>query len=416
MLVNSVTNFNYGQSRLAHKAVTPSQTEEKPVENEGVTASLYFCGNKDNGRAMKNATLAGLGSLMLLTATPTLTTSCANDDTWARSESISKSESNSSAEANDTAIFNFSTHGKGCNCETCCAGRDTVYIKEPGEIKYVYLPGDTVKLPGDTVKLPGDTIKVPVEIPVVVYVDTGSYHVTHDTIIKWKDNYQKPIPLDTLAKINKKFNIDGITPQRSNIVNYQAIREWEYGQRFVANMNQLESSKNVLVYDREDLDWLGNHKGWGKDVYRIPTSRFMIQTYSGKKLNSPKGVFFETYTNPWDEKTSIYDNNLVQRYFFQTVGDSVNVFSYDPSTGLYREDGRVGKGYLDKGSVGSNILLKDLIASDPAIKWGTNPDYSTEDHLVGVKVVTVNDEELKLMYLRARDDEYAEKHYGVANN
>lgn len=409
MLVNSVTNFNYGQSRLAHKAVTPSQTEEKPIENQGITASLYFSGRKDNGNSMKNATLAGLGSLMLLTATPALTTSCEKDDTWAKSESISKSESNSSAYANDTAIFNFSTHGKGCHCDTCCAGRDTVYIKEPGETKYIYLPGDTVKLPGDTVK-------IPVEIPVVVYVDTGSYHVTHDTITKWKDNYQKPIPLDTLAKINDKYDIDGMTPQRKNIVNYQAIREWEYGQRFVAEMNQLESSKNVLVYDREDLDWLGHHKGWGKDVYRIPTSRFTIQTYSGKKLNSPKGVFFETYVNPWDEKTSIYDNNLVQRYFFQTVGDSVKVFSYDPHTGLYREDGRVGKGYLDKGSVGSNILLKDLIASDPAIKWGTDPDYSTEDHLVGVKVVTVNDEELKLMYLRARDDEYAEQHYGVANN
>ena len=34
MLVNSVTNFSYDQSRLAHKAVTPSQTEEKPVENK----------------------------------------------------------------------------------------------------------------------------------------------------------------------------------------------------------------------------------------------------------------------------------------------------------------------------------------------------------------------------------------------
>lgn len=409
MLVNSVTNFSYGQSRLAHKAVTPSQTEEKPVENQGITASLYFSGRKDKGNSMRNATLAGLGSLMLLTTAPVLTTSCDKDDAWAKSESISKSESNSNASVSDTAIFNFSTHGRGCHCDTCCAGRDTVYIKEPGETKYIYLPGDTVKLPGDTVK-------IPVEIPVVVYVDTGSYHVTHDTITKWKDNYQKPIPLDTLAKINDKYNIDGMTPQRKNIVNYQAIREWEYGQRFVAEMNQLESSKNVLVYDREDLDWLGNHKGWGKDVYRIPTSRFMIETYSGKKLNSPKGVFFETYSNPWDEKTSIYDNNLVQRYFFQTVGDSVKVFSYDPYTGLYREDGRVGKGYLDKGSVGSNILLKDLIASDPAIKWGTNPDYSTEDHLIGVKVVTVNDEELKLMYLRARDDEYAEQHYGVANN
>lgn len=403
MLVNSVTNFNYGQSRLAHKAVNSSQTEQKPVENQGLTASIYFGQKKDDvGSSMRKATMAGLGSLVLLTAVPTLTTSCEKDEPWAKLESISKSESSSNATANDTTYFYISNHGKGCNCDSCCNGRDTVYIHEPGDTTYIYLPGDTVK--------------VPVEIPIYVYVDTGSYHVTHDTITKWIDNYQKPIPLDSLNKWRKKFDIEGGDPDRNNIVNYQAIREWEYGQRFVANMNQLESSKNILVYDREDLDWTGKHTGWGKDVYRIPTSRFTIQTYSGKKLNSPNGVFFETYVNPWNEKTSIYDNNLVQRYFLQTAGDSVNVFSYDPATGLYREDGRIGKGYLDKGSVGSNILLKDLIASDPTIKWGTDPNYSTEDHLVGMKVVTVNDEELKLLYVRARDDEYAEHHYGLANN
>lgn len=407
MLVNSVTNFNYGQARLAHKAVEAPQPEQKPVEDQGVTASIYF-GHKNKGEnGMRKAAMAGLGSLMLVTTIPTIT-SCDKDEAWAKSESISKSESNSSATASDTTYF-INNHGRGCHCDSCCHGRDTVYLHTTDT--------DTIYLPGDTVRLPGDTVRIPVYLPGdTVYVDTGSYHVTHDTIIKWKHDWQKPIPLDTLDKWVKKFDIDGPTPGRRNIVNYQAIREWEYGQRFKAEMNQLESSKNILVYDREDLDWLGNHKGWGKDVYRIPTSRFSIQTYSGKKLNSPKGIFFETYVNPWDQKSSVYDNNLVQRYFFQTVGDSINVFSYDPSTGLYREDGRLSKGYLDKGSVGSNILLTDLIASDPAIKWGTNPEYSTEDHLVGCKVMTVNDEELKLMYIRAKDDEYAEQNYGVANN
>lgn len=414
MQVNAIRNFSYGQSLKAHKAVEAPQPEQKPVESQGTTASIYF-GKKDkSGNAMRNATMATLGSLVLLTATPTVS-SCKDDDAWAKSESISKSESNSVAEANDTAYF-ISNHGKGCGCDSCCNGRDTIY-------KYITLPADTqyIKVPvHDTIRIPGekvhDTTYVDVikEIPTIVYVDTGSYHVTHDTITKWIEKWQKPIPLDTLYKWTNIFDVDGKDPSRINIVNYQGIREWEYGQRFVANMNMLESSKNILVYDREDLDWTGKHTGWGKDVYRIPTTSFKIKTYSGKTLNSPKGIFYETYSNPYDNKSSIYDNNLVQRYFLQTNGRTVNVYSYDPETGLYREDGNIKKGYLDKSAVGSNILLTDLIASDPSIKWGTDPDYSTEDHIVGAKVVTVNDEELKSMYLRARDDEYAEEHYGVA--
>jgi hypothetical protein len=78
---------------------------------------------------------------------------------------------------------------------------------------------------------------------------------------------------------------------------------------------------------------------------------------------------------------------------------------------LYREDGRVSKGYLENNSV----LLTDLIASDPDKKFGTDPAYSTEDHIVSCKVATVNDEELKLLYVRAKDDNVAEKLYGVAN-
>ncbi|MBR1619508.1 hypothetical protein IJ674_06405 [bacterium] len=427
MQISAIRNFNYGQSLMAHKAVENPQPEQKPVQDEGLTASLYFTGNKKGkGNVMRNATMAGVGSLLLLTTVPSLT-SCDKDtyNVTAMASDTASAIANADADANANATVNI--HARGCCCDTCRNGKDTVYkyITLPGDTQYIYVPqpGDTVYLPGDTVHHTDtvhhhDTtyIEVPKEIPVYVYVDTGSYHVTHDTITKWIDRWQKPIPLDTLHKWTEKFDIDGGTPGRNNIVNYQAIREWEYGDRFVANMNQLESSKNILVYDREDLDWTGNHRGWGKDVYRIPTSNFKIQTYSGKTLNSPKGIFFETYVNPWDQNTSIYDNNLVQRYFFQTAGDKVNVYSYDAKTGLYREDGEFSKGYLDKSSVGSNILLTDLIASDPDIKWSNNPDYSTEDHMVGVKVVTVNDEELQLMYVRAKDDEFAEQHYGVANN
>ena len=416
MQVNSVTSFNYGQAKLAHKAVDAPQPEQKPVEDQGVTASIYF-GQKENKNGMRKAAMAGLGSLMLFTTIPTMTTSCDKDRIYVEERDTASASATANASASATANAILNIHPRGCACDSCCHGRDTVYKYVTDTVdRYIYLPGDTIKLPGDTIRLPGDTVRIPIEIPETVYVDTGSYHVTHDTIYKWKCDFKKPIPLDTLDKWVKKFDIDGPTPGRRNIVNYQGIREWEYGQRFVADANLLESSKNIMVYDREDLDWLGNHKGWGKDVYRIPTSRFTIQTYSGKKLNSPKGTFFETYVNPNDEKATIYDNNLVQRYFFQTDGDSVKVYSYDAKTGLYREDGRMSKGYLDKSSVGSNILLTDLIASDPTIKWSTNPEYSTEDHLVGCKVVTLNDEELRLLYVRQRDDEFAEQHYGKCDN
>ena len=456
MQVSAIKNFSYGQSLMAHKAVENPQPEQKPVEDQGLTASIYF-GQKQKGNKMRNATMATLGSLALLTAAPSLSSCDKNhEDIYVTARAEGEATAIANAEANAKACLNV--HAKGCCCDGCRKGKDTVYQYIPGDTIYMpgdtvikYLPGDTVikYLPGDTVKetivIPGeketiyvkgdvvhDTIKervevpvpyevvkeVPVEVPVYievpVYVDTGSYHVDTVKIKEWVDRWQKPIPLDTLDKWVNKFDIPTSDPSRKNIVNYQGIREWEYGDRFTANANLLESSKNIMVYDREDLDWTGNHKGWGKDVYRIPTSNFTIQTYSGNTLRNPKGVFYETYVSRSDQNTSIYDNNLVQRYFLQTNGDKVKVYSEDPATGLYREDGEFSKGYLDKSEVGGNILLSNLIASDPEIRWTNNPDYATEDHMVGVKVVTVNDEELQMMYVRAKDDEFAEQNYGVA--
>ena len=382
MQVNSVQNFSYGQSRLVHKAVENPQPEQKPVEDQGVTASLYFTGKKNKGNVMRNATMAGLGSLVLLTTAPAIS-SCQKGDGDAYAYAYSSGSDTAIAKTNDTAYF-ISNHGKGCNCDSCCGHKDTIY-------KYI-IDHDTIH----------DTL----------VVDTGSYHVKHDTIIKWLCDWQKPIPLDTLDKWNIKFDIDDDDPSRRNIVYYQGTRDWEYGSNFKASPNLLESSKNIMVYDREDFDWQGRHTGWGKDVYRIPTSNFTIQTYGGKKIKSPKGLFIETYRNPNNEKATIYDNNLVQRYFVETRGDSVDVYSWDPQTGLYREDGRFSKGYLQKNS----ILLTDLIASDPKIKWSRDPEYSTEDHITKVKTVKLNDEELKLLYIRQRDDEFAEQHYGVCNN
>ena len=466
MQISAIKNFNYGQQLMAHKAVEQPQPEQKPVEDQGLTASIYFTGEKGKN-SMRKATMAGVGSLILLTAGVPSLSSCDKDNYTAIAIADGTAEANAQATAEANAKACLNVHVKGCCCHSCKAGKDTVYqylppdtVYMPGDTVIKYLPGDTVYLPGeerivylpgdtvrDTIRIPGeketiyvpgevvhDTIKVkeevpvpypvevikevPVEVPVYievpVYVDTGSYHVDTVKIKEWVDRWQKPIPLDTLDKWEKKFDIPTSDPSRHNIINYQAIREWEYGDRFVANMNMLESSKNILVYDREDLDWTGNHKGWGKDVYRIPTSNFKIQTYSGKTISNPKGLFYETYVSRSDQNTTIYDNNLVQRYFFQTDGNKVVVYSYDAATGLYREDGEFSKGYLDQAEVGGNILLSNLIASDPEIKWTNNPDYATEDHMIGCKVVTVNDEELQMMYVRAKDDEFAEQTYGVA--
>lgn len=400
MQVNSVSNFNYGSRFMLHNEVEqpqpdskqPEEGKEKPVDNGGVTASLYFTGREDkSGKGMRKAALAGMGSLIILGAMP----SCEE------SEVFTDASTKTYAKANTYV----STHPKGCTCPECSKNRDTLYIYEPGKTDTVY-----VDRPGEN-----DTDTVYITLPnETIYVDTGSYHVTHDTITKWKYDFQKPIPLDTLSKITGGFDIPTQDPSRKNIVNYQGVREWEYGNKFVANINLLESSRNILVYDREDKDWEDKHTGWGKDVFRIPTSSFTIETYDGRTINSPKGFFFETYTNNFNQKSSIYDNTLTQRYFCQTQGNKiVKVFSYDPSTNLYREDGSVGKGYLDKNTKGNNILLKDLISSDH--RWSDDPEYETDDHIIGIKLTALNDEELQLLYLRQRDDEFAEQHYGVAH-
>ena len=406
MLVNSITNFKYDMSnKLANRNQDAPAPQPQPVKDEGLTASIYFTGKK-NKNAMRNATMATIGSLALVSMLPSMS-SCSKDDWYGtKSESYSSSYSESNAKTSDTTTVILNTHPRGCDCDCCKKGKDTVYVNVPGPTEYVH---DTIHH-HDTTYIHDS---IPKEIPIYIYVDTGSYHVDHDTIIKWKDNYEKPIPLDTLDKISNKFDIDGVDPSRKNIVSYQGVREWEYGNRFATVMNQLQSSKYNLVYDREDFDWEGNHTGWGKDVFRYPRTDFKIQTYSGQTLRNPKGLFVETYKNPFDSKISdIADNELISRRFIQTKGDSVYVFTYDKNTGLYREDGRLSKGYLEN----SSILFTDLIASDPDKIFGTDPEYSTEDHLVKCKIITVNDEELKDLYVRAKDDDVAEQLYGVANN
>ncbi|MBO6181781.1 hypothetical protein J6O86_08865, partial [bacterium] len=108
MQISAIRNFNYGQSLMAHKAVENPQPEQKPVQDEGLTASLYFTGNKKGkGNVMRNATMAGVGSLLLLTTVPSLTscdkdtysvTAIANDSASA----IANADANANANANST--------------------------------------------------------------------------------------------------------------------------------------------------------------------------------------------------------------------------------------------------------------------------------------------------------------------------
>ena len=79
MQINAIRNFSYGQSLKAHKAVEAPQPEQKPVENQGTTASIYFGKKEDNNaKSLRNAAMAGLGSLMLLTTAPPNTESEGN--------------------------------------------------------------------------------------------------------------------------------------------------------------------------------------------------------------------------------------------------------------------------------------------------------------------------------------------------
>ena len=256
----------------------------------------------------------------------------------------------------------------------------SVYVRDT-------ITGDTArnKNPRDTVyiTIPGDT----------VVIDTGSY--VHDTITieKWKDRFVRPIPLDSIMNDLNKFDVDSTSyPNDSadnrNIIHYEATREWEENSKEIGNIYMPESSKKNLVYNTEIRDYLDRHLSYGKTIYRIPSSKFTVVTESGKTLNSPKGYFVDKYNNPTDNKdASVYDCELVARYFVQTIDDTVKVYTYQ--NGKFVEDGTASKGYL-----GANtILLSNLIG-----------EYETDDHLTNVKITAVDDEKLKLLYLRQMDE------------
>ena len=226
------------------------------------------------------------------------------------------------------------------------------------------------------------------------HVDSTVCSHPSDTLIKWWYAWDRPQPLDSLYNNLDNWGIDGTGENwadslaNRNIIHYEGTREWEYGTKEVGDINVLESSKKVLVYDTEILDYKDNHESYGKRVLRIPTSNFTIVTSNGDILRSPGGLFVEEYENEFDEKNgSILDCKLKTRTFVTTNGDTLNV-AKRKGTSEFIETGKVAKGYLGANS----ILLRNLIGQ-----------YSTDDHYVDFKVEAVPDDKLRAMYVYAMD-------------
>lgn len=226
-------------------------------------------------------------------------------------------------------------------------------------------------------------------------IDTTGYCHPGDTIIKWYYKFQRPIPLDSLFNNLQNWDIDSTDVNKNdstakrNVIHYEGIRDWEYNNKEVGDINLLESSKNILVYDTEVLDYKGNHESYGKRVLRIPSGNYTIVTKDGRTLHNPGGLFEEVYTNETDDKEgSILDCTLQSRAFIQTNGDTLRV-SKRNGTAEFKEVGSASKGYLGP----NTILLKNLIG-----------EYPTDDHYVDVKIKAVNDKDLRLMYVKKMDE------------
>lgn len=351
MQVNSISNSfvrPMTSNRVAQEPV-PAQTPEQQVPAEGQTKSIYF-GSSDNGKAMRRGTMAVLIPLSILT---------------------------------------------GMGVASCDKEEAEAYAGVEGYLSGTYEASDSSSssASGTTVR---DTIFVDRTKYDTVYVDTGSYVHDVDTIIQWKDNYQRPIPLDSLMKNVEHWEIDGsegadIDDGNSprNIIHYVGTREWEYNNQEIGDMDVLNSSKNVLIYNTEIRDYKGRHESYGKTVLRVPPQNVKLENAEGFVLTNPKGLFLEIYKNDSDDKNAdILDCQLDKRFFVQTQGDSVRVYSQNEE-GVFVEDGVAAKGYISQNSV----LLKNLIGR-----------YDTEDHFVDTHVTAVNDETLKDLYVRKRDE------------
>lgn len=227
----------------------------------------------------------------------------------------------------------------------------------------------------------------------VVHSDTTIYRWEHaDTIRQWRDDFQRPIPLDSIFKNLDNWGfVDGDMNDPNsdrNIIHYDITREWEENDREIGDMNYLQSARdrNVLVYDTEVKDYKGNHKYFGKSVIRIPDGNFTVTTKDGRVLRSPKGFFVESWRSNNDKKGADFTScTPLNRDFCVTTGDSLRV-AKQTGNNEFELVGTVAKGYLDNKS----ILLKNLIGI-----------YETEDHLRNVEVKAVNDSVLKDNYVEA---------------
>lgn len=351
MQVNSITSFsaNCQPRRLMNNTPQPEPTpvsNPQPETSEEKKASIYFRGNEKEGNTGKSLRKAGM-IMLLVPVLGGITASCQKDEPYAYAEA----------------------HNDGWAYAYAKSDRDTVYR-------------DITKF---------DT----------VYVDTGSYHVSHDTIIKWRDNYVRPIPLDSIMKSFHNWGIDGTGgadifngKTNRNIIHYVGTREWEYNNREIGDMDVVNSSKYNLIYDTDIQDYKGKHIRYGKTIFRIPTAQFTLKTPDGRIINSPKGYFAEFYSSP-SKGADILDCTREKQFFCQTDANNnvIKVYSKDDE-GNFVEDGSASKGYLAT----SSVLFKNLIGR-----------YDTDDHFVDFHVTAVNDETLKDLYVRKMDDLYAKE-------
>ena len=329
MQVNSITGYNFGKSMMSTRAVAePAPAPQQPQQPEQEPAkSIYFTGKNDkSGKGMRNATMAVLLPLSMLTAGTALSSCDKDAEAWA----YAYAEGNANAEANDSC-------GCGHRKDSC--------------------NNDTTK---------------------------------HDTIpVIPSDDFNRPLPLDTLAKHMYIWNIDNFNDTtanaKRNIIHYHYARPWEYNNEVDANMNIKESKqdKQLLVHDTEVKDYKGNHLYYGKEVREVPKNPITLETYSGKKIKTNALMTLESRRCDGDVKgASLRNTSLDYKLALMTVGDTVLVFRQGKD-GVYKEDGKMAKGYLDD----NTILLQDLIG-----------EYATDDHLTDWKLTAITDDELKNLF------------------
>ncbi len=369
MQVNSINNFKvqvYSRASVTNKL----NDCQKPVPAK-LDASVYFTGgegeNANSGKGMRKI-------LYPVIAIPLLSTSLNScddifGDVHAHAEAIARdtivikdtinNHKNDSINQNDTTINRPEIPVR--------TERDTIYI-DP------YADGDE---------------------PVVV--DEGDY-INNDSIDKWSNDWERPELLDSLMRDMYIFGQDSTTDDihnpkaKRNIIHIEADREWEYNNRDIDDINMLESHKGVdLTFDTQFKDYKGRNTGYGKMRLAYPKDVFTVKTADGERVwTSPSGYYLEFYKNPTSNKhTSIKNCKLDRRFFCQTVGDSLKVFEADEN-GDYIEAGKAAKGYIARNS----ILLRGKLI-------GRN---KTDDHFVNVHMSVVDDDKLKALYLRQKDD------------